>query len=352
MGNKLRNVFNKNEQFIKGTMRFKDAEASREFRKALETVYKEGRPVQVEGVESMAVSIESGAGSFPIERIENPVDLVIGPTPDEVMLKLDVDGEQIDFPVDRYLYENGCRVQTKEDFPFSTTLTFDETTQTAKVNIKPGLDKAADVDTVLCSIKTEKVFLKKFFSIDLGKDTGLDAAIEHLDGLYKLFEKLKFVEDAFDKKFVPGEIDLDNAGCIKDLIELCLLIRDKKVLRANVRMTDTTGNRLQLATDEEAVVGKEIAMTFIWGLEYSLWNERIELHCANLLNNAIVKAIENLDSGQIRIVYGEKENQPMYITYRGFVSQNEAKIEHDQIMEIKEEYENAKTVEQYMADGY
>ena len=51
-------------------------------------------------------------------------------------------------------------------------------------------------------------------------------------------------------------------------------------------------------------------------------------------------------------VYGEKENQPMYITYRGFVSQNEAKIEHDRIMERKEEYETAKTVEQYMAEGY
>ena len=57
MGNKLRNVFNKNEQFIKGTIGFKDAEAALEFREALKTVYKEGRTVPVKGVESMAVSM-------------------------------------------------------------------------------------------------------------------------------------------------------------------------------------------------------------------------------------------------------------------------------------------------------
>lgn len=352
MGNKLRKVFNKNDQYIKGTVQVKDAEASRAFREALESVYKEGRTVQVDGVKSMLVSIDSGAGTFPIEKIENIVDCVISPVEDEVILKLEVNGEQVDFPVVRYPFENGCRVQTKGDFPFATTLTLDENTQTAKVSIKPNLDKAENINTVLYSILIEKELLKKFFGTDLESSTGLDSVMEHLDGLHKLFEKLKFVEDTFDKKFVPGEIDLDNAGCIKDLIELCLLIRDKKVLRSDVRMTDATGNKLHLATDEEAIVGKEIAMTFIWSLEYSLWNEKIELYSANFLNNAIIKTIENLESGQVRIVYGEKENKPMYIAYRGFLSQDEAKIEHDRIMDIKEEYENAKPVEQYIAEGY
>ena len=350
MANKLRNVFNKKEPFIKGTIRFKDVEASLEFREALETVYREGRAVQVNGIESISMSIDSGASSFPINK--NPMYFVVSPSPDEVTLELGNDGEQIDFPIERYSYKNGFRVQTKENFPFNTTLTFDEITHTAEVNIKPSLDKATDVDAVLRSIRLEKEFLKMFFSIDLAKGTGLDAAMEHLDSLYKLFDKLKFVENTFDKKFVPGEIDLDNAECIKDLIELSLLIRDNKVLRAYVRMTETTGNRLQIATDEAAVVGKEIAMTFIGRLEFSLWNEKIELHSANLLNNAIVKAIEELENDQTRIIYGEQENRPMYISYRGFVSRDDARAEHDQIMGKMEEYVNAKTVEQYIGEGY
>lgn len=352
MGNKLRSVFNKKEQFIRGTVRFKDVEASRDFRKALETVYKEGKAVHVDGVESVALGVESGAGMFPLQKMENLMNFVVGPVPDEVILKLEVDGEQIDFPVLRYSSGPVCKIQTKVNFPFSTTLILDENTKTTKVNFRPTLDKAENVATVLRSIKIEKSFLDKFISVDLENETGLDAVIEHLDGLYKLYEKLKYVEEGFKKKFVPGKIDLDNIESIKDLIELCLLLREKKVLRANVRLTDTTGNRLQIATDEEVVVGKEIALTFIWGLEYSLWNEKVELYCANLLNNAIVMAIDNLENGQSRIVYGEKENQPMYITYRGFISQSEAERELARIMDIKEEYENAKTVEQYIAEEY
>lgn len=352
MGNKLRSVFNKKEQFIKGTIRFKDVEASSSFRKALETVYKEGKAVRVDGVESVSMGVESGAGMFPLEKMENIMNFVVGPIPDEVILKLEVDGEQIDFPVERYSYEAVCKVQTKVNFPFSTTLMFDINTRTAKVNIKPSLERAEDVDTVLRSILLEKSFLKKFFSVDLEKGSGLDTAFEHLDGLYKLFEKLKYVEEAFEKKFVPGKIDLDNIESIKDLFELCLLLREKKVLRADARLEDTTGNGLQIGPDEEVVVGREIAITFIWELEYSLWNEKLELYCANLLNNAIVKAIENLENGQSRIVYGEKENKPMYITYRGFVSRAEAERELARILDIKEEYENAKTVEQYIAEGY
>lgn len=352
MGNKLRKIFNKNEQFIKGTIHLKDTNASHDFRKALETVYKEGRSVKVDGVESIAMSIDSGAGSFPLEKIENPIDFVVGLQPSEVMLKLEVDGEEIDFPVVRYLYENGCKVQTKTDFPFSTMLMIDETTQTVKINIKPSLDKAEDVDSVLRSIRIENGFLKKFIRTDLEKETGLNSAMEYLDGLYKLFEKLKYVESEFDKKFAPGEIDLDNVESIKDLIELCLLIRDKKILRADVRIKDTTGNKLQIATAGEAFVGKEIALTFIWRLEYTLWSEKVELYCASLLNNATVKAIENLESDQTRIVYGEKENQPMYITYKGFINQDEARIECDHIMDIIADYKNAKTVNQYIGEGY
>ncbi len=40
----------------------------------------------------------------------------------------------------------------------------------------------------------------------------------------------------------------------------------------------------------------------------------------------------------------------MYITYRGFINEADAKKEHDTVMEHKEEYDNAKTVEAYMAE--
>lgn len=352
MANKLKDVFNKDEHFIKGTIRFKDVSASEEFRKAIDVVHKEGRTVQINGVEAMSMGIKSGTGTFPIESFETVTDLIIGPSPDEVNLKLEVAGEELEFPVIRYQYQNGGKIQTKESFPFNTTLIFDELTQTAKVNIKPNLAKAENVDGVLRSILIEKEFLKKFFSVDLESGTGLVDALNHLDDLYKLFEKLEYVEKTFEKKFNPSSVNLDDVDSIKDLIELCLLVRDKKVIRANARMNNATGKGFRLASDDEVIVGKEISMTFIWGMEYTIWNEKVELYTANLLNNAVVKSLEELEDGEIRIIYGEKESSPMYITYRGFISENEAKQELDRILENKNEYISAKTVEDYIAEGY
>ena len=117
-------------------------------------------------------------------------------------------------------------------------------------------------------------------------------------------------------------------------------------------MNDTTGKGLRLASDDEVIIGKEISMTFIWGMEYTIWNEKVELISANLLSNAIVKSVEELENGEIRIIYGEKDSNPMYISYRGFANELEAKQELDRIFENRDEYICAKTVEEYIAEGY
>jgi len=117
-------------------------------------------------------------------------------------------------------------------------------------------------------------------------------------------------------------------------------------------MNDITGKGLRVTSDDKAIVGGDIIMTFIWELEFSLWNEKIILYAVNLLNNAIVKSIDDLEDGEIRVVYGEKESHPMYITYRGFIKEEDAKQELNRIVEKKDEYTDAKTVEEYIAEGY
>ena len=49
---------------------------------------------------------------------------------------------------------------------------------------------------------------------------------------------------------------------------------------------------------------------------------------------------------------GWKDDNPMYISYRGFITEDEAKSECEHIMEHRKEYETAKTVIQYIEEGY
>lgn len=351
MANKLRNVFNKKNDYIKGNVRFKDEKASKEFQKALETVYEEGKFVRVSGVESMSIRVESGAGAFPLDKHENVSDVVVGPSAEEINLDLEIDGERIEFPVGMYAYKKGSKIRTKENFVFCTEIAIDENTGMATVKIKPSLDKASNVDDVLRSIRIEIEFLKRFFNFDKTKGTEFEFTVSHFYNLYNLFEKLSYIEKTFERKFDLASLDLDDNESIKDLIELCLHVRENKVVRVYAKMTDSTGERLKILTDEP-IEGRDISLTFVTGIEYSLWDEKIELHCASLLCNAIVKEIEELEDGQFRIIYGEKDDNPMYVSYRGFINLEDAKTEHSLIMEHKKDYVEAKTVEQYIDEGY
>lgn len=350
MSNKLRDVFNKNERILKASIQFIDADSSREFAKALSAVYKDGQAVKVKGVKSMSVSIDSGISSLPISNCESVTDVIVGPSFDEIKLSLDIDGETVVFPVIRCRIDNGCIVQTKEDFIICTKLTFNENTGTAKVSLKPCIERAKDIIDVLRSVKTEKAFLATFFAPDINTKSELDIAFRHLDEIYSVFEKLKYVADTFEKRFVPSSINLNDLSSQRDLYELWFALKEKKAIRLDARLVETSSTSITMGKNNPIVVNHKLDITMRSTVEYSLWGETIVLHCANYLGNAIVKSIERTEDGQLKVHYGEKESEPMYISYKGFLTEEEACEEHKTMMDHKEEYVNAKTVDQYMQE--
>lgn len=153
MSNKLKDIFSKNDQLIKGTIKFKDAKAAQDFANALETVYKNGEAKRVEGIQSMSLKIQSGASTFPFSYTEDLGKLVVGPSPYIKSLNLKINDEVIPFLTECCLIKNGYIIQTPRDFIMHTKIIFDYTEHTAKVSIKPEVDAAPDISTVLKSIK-------------------------------------------------------------------------------------------------------------------------------------------------------------------------------------------------------
>ena len=84
--------------------------------------------------------------------------------------------------------------------------------------------------------------------------------------------------------------------------------------------------------------------------EFYLWGETVEIYTSNLLTNAIVKEIIELENGTTKISYGEEDSRPMFISYKGFKTEKEAENEMKSIMENKEAYVNAKRLWEYLAE--
>lgn len=75
-----------------------------------------------------------------------------------------------------------------------------------------------------------------------------------------------------------------------------------------------------------------------------------KLHAANLLINAVLKNVEEMENGNLKIKYGDTEDKPMYISYKAFMTEEEAKKELENVIDHKEEYEKAKTAAAHWSD--
>lgn len=163
-------------------------------------------------------------------------------------------------------------------------------------------------------------------------------------GSESFFKRLHLVEQELGVSFQPMQInDIENDE--RDLEELYLLLVEKKIIRLNAKLnaTESTGMTMKSGA-HKLELGSEIDITFLQESEYTIYGQKISVHTANLLSNAIIKEIKEGEDGAIKVLYGDTDNRPMYISYTGFKSIDEAKQEMKTIMEHKEKYIEAMTL--------
>lgn len=351
MANKLRSIFNNDDIYIKGTIKFSDKKSSDRFREALETIYENGEAAKIDENATITLSIKPGAGLIPLEEYEQVTNLEIGISPERKQLPLIVDDEETIFPVDVYYIKDGCIIQTPFDYVIFTKLILHPNAKTASIKITPQYKYADNVESVLESIRYIDALIDALF-VDGNNDhnSGVKKVRVYLNGLYDIFDRLLFVENSFDLKFFPKQIDFNNQDSLRDLYELCLVLRDKRIIRFDKKLTSPQSTGDNMNTNSEIKEGEPVELTFLGEIEYGLWGELIKLYTSNLLCNAIVKSIDVTKEGGTHVIYGDLESKPMYISYRGYKTEEEAREELEHMVDDsdnKEAYENAKTAAQY-----
>jgi hypothetical protein len=171
---------------------------------------------------------------------------------------------------------------------------------------------------------------------------------ESILGLKSFFKRLYLVEQELELSFQPMQIK-DTEIVEGELEELYLLLIEKKVIRLNAKLnaTESTGITMESGA-HKLEVGSKIDLTFLGESEYTIYGQKISVHTANLLSNAIIKEVKQGEEGTIKVLYGDTDNRPMYISYTGFKTIDEAKQEMKTIMEHKEKYIEALTINEHM----
>jgi len=160
-------------------------------------------------------------------------------------------------------------------------------------------------------------------------------------------EFYKNFHDEQEWRYVP------NADILSEL-KVQRIIANPKILNLrggiidfnyNLRLTSTESTGLTMhAGYPRLEEGERLDITFLSEIEYMVYGQKISVHTANLISNAIIKQIEKSEDGSVKILYDDTDSQPIYISYSGFKTVGEAEQELKIIVEHKDKYTCALTL--------
>lgn len=352
MSNKLKNIFS-NEMFdLGGKIGFQDIESYKKFLKALKIVQNDGTMVEVDGISSFITSVKDGGMEYPFLEKIKPDKFIIAPSKEDVPILLDTEYGKRTILFRRYYTTKEIILETSKDEIIYFKISFIKNTSNVTFTYRPQPNLAKTVKDIIESCNTATIFLNKFFSKNnqglLNEYTLICNMKKAILDLKSLFNKAYLVEQDIRTSFNPAQFS-DTGNELIDLEELYLLLIEKKAIRLNEKISETKAARTSIkSTAHKLEVGNKLDITFVRNVEYTVCNQKIAIYAANLISNAIVKEIKEDEDGGIKVLYDDTDSQPTYISYTGFKTSNEADQEAKSIMDHKEKYVNALTLNEYI----
>ncbi|KUO78068.1 MAG: hypothetical protein APF81_25720 [Desulfosporosinus sp. BRH_c37] len=353
MSNKLKDIFSNKMFDLGGNLHFQDSESYKKFLEALQIVQNEGREVEVKGVSSLTTKVRDGEMEYPFLEQKGLTQLIIAPSTEDVPFVLNTEYGEKTVLFKRYQTTNEIILETDRNEVVYFKIVFIKNTSDVTFTYRTQPHLAKTVKDIVENYNTAIALLDTIFLYKDNQDLSdgykpIYNTRESILGLESFFKRLYLLEQELELSFQPMQIN-DTENDEGELEELYLLLIEKKVIRLNAKLnaTESTGMTMESGA-HKLEVGSKIDLTFLGESEYTIYGQKISVHTANLLSNAIIKVVKEGEDGTIKVLYGDTDNRPMYISYTGFKTIDEAKQEIKTIMEHKEKYIEALTLNEYM----
>lgn len=355
MSNKLKAVFSNQMFELGGNIQFIDYDSYCKFLDALQLVYENGQTVEVDGVSAINTKIKDGELEYTHALDMNISQVLVGPSIESVPLNvITEDGERI-ANFRRYQTNSKVIFETGEDEIVFLRLSLLKGTPNINFSYRMQLNKAKCAKEISESLHIALAVIDRLFKKDIKEGPNIsNTDITTLSGMKRsfqitrlFFDKLVCLENELDIKFDPSKIDTIDDNII-DVEELFLLLIEKKIVRLNAKLTSTESTGITFEADAAVPeLGAEIDITFIGERIYSIYGQDIHVYTANLLSNTVITEIQVHDNNVKKVLYGDTDSKPMYISFSGFKTVHEAKQACKEILPHKVKYAGALTVNEY-----
>lgn len=353
MSNKLKDIFSNKMFDLGGNLYFQDSESHKKFLEALQIVENEGRAVEVKGVSSLTTKVRDGEMEYPFLEQKEITQLIIAPSTEDVPFTLNTEYGKNTVLFKRYQTKNEIILETDANEVVYFKITFIKNTSNITFTYRTQPHLAKTIKDIVENYNTAIALLDKLFIYKDSQYLSDEYALiyntrESFLGSESFFKRLHLVEQELELSFQPALIN-DTENDVREIEELYLLLVEKKVIRLNAKLNATESTEVTMKSGAHKLeVGSKIDLTFLGEAEYTIYGQKINVLTANLLSNAIIKAVKEGEGGTIKVLYGDTDNRPMYISYTGFKTADEAKQEMKTIMEYKEKYVEALTLNEHI----
>lgn len=351
MANRIKEIFTDKMYQLTGSIRFKDANAYNSFHHALEVAQHEGRFISVDGITSISTSINLSGSQFPLEEHTNVTKLTIGPAVELITIPLTFAPEK-NISLFRSKSSSKTTLYTTPDSAIFLQFIFDFAKNTLSLSYKPQFENASNLEDLINTFHLFSLLLKDSFKGESAPVNSNAVSITDIENLFDstvlFLKRLRQIERELNLAFSPSLITTLTDEDKMEIDELYLLLCKKVVLRLNAKLTPTEATSAAFRPDAQfPTVGSKIISTYVSTIEYHFLNNTIKLYTANLLANAIVKAIKHNDDGSAIVLYGDTDSNPMYISFSAFTEEADAQQESNSIKDHIKAYTDAKTSSEY-----
>jgi len=358
MANKIKDIFSNDMFGVEGKIDFKDKESYENYLAKLEEVYNEGNAVEIEGVSSITTSISQNGMNFPFDIVSEPVSVVIAPSVEPVILSVKVNNENREMKFNRS--ETRYNVTLKSDpdaiVYFQLTLLKNEKKQIIKYEIQ--LEKAKTIDDIIDGFCLAEAFFIWLFEqsenpLDEKDSVMIQNIIKYFHNQQRFFERLNAISKEFNLSSLIDKIKDLTSEEQHAIDELYLLICEHKIVRLNGKFTydETTSITFNDKT-ADLNVGNNLDLTYLETCEYSFLGQTVKIYTANLFTNLIIKDIRTESDGSTKVLYGDIDSKPMFVSFSAYKTEEEASEECKTIIEHVKDYKDAEYSNVYIQKYY
>ena len=358
MPNRIKDMFSNDMFNISGHLRFKNNDAYKSFLAALDAVQEDGRSVAIDGVISITTEINHQGTKYPLEEHTMVSQFVVGPSFEPFTFPLKVGETEQEITLWRNVAKRQIVIRSDDSSIIFFQFVFFPNENKHTMTYKIQYEKAASLEEVADSFRVADAFLSKLFLVEdsYAAEKGT-VSVQDVKNYFRFQEaflrRLLAVKDELNLSFSPEKLKDLTRKQQQDIDELYVLLILHKTVKLDGKLESTESTTITLTGGtSSSVIGSNIDMTFLSTVDFDFPDNPVKLYSANLLTNAIVKNVTIASDGVTKIYYGDTDSKPMYISFSAFKKEEEASSEVRSIMEHKDNYTKATSLNSYVNQFY